>query len=374
MNIVEIVTKPLRIPYSKPYRWAHGTVRSADVILVEIRTDAGVVGYGECIAGPSPVAMRAYLEMAGAACLGKSVFGVQKIIAEIREHIFRGLGTGGNPRLASQVVAGLEMAAWDAMGKVAGRPAHQLLGGAVRETVEYFGFAQGNTPEEVAADAKKLTGDGYKVIYFKGGQGDDADLRNASAIRDAIGPTCRLRIDPNEAWSVSRARRMAHKLLDFGIESIEQPVSSESIPALKHLRDTLPVSLFADQSVFSHFEAFQVCQQGAADAIVVGLHETGGLTGLSKVAHIAEAAGVDICIHGLYESGITTCASLQLAATIPNLDDANQHMTRFLAFDLIRSPDLTPNKGHLTISQLPGLGFELDPEAVQRAQQAFDNA
>jgi muconate cycloisomerase len=96
-----------------------------------------------------------------------------------------------------------------------------------------------------------------------------------------------------------------------------------------------------------------VCRQQAADLIVIGVHETGGLSQWSKVAHIAEAAGLDVCIHGMFETGITTCASYQIAATIPNLDDGNQHMTRFLAWDLIASPDLTPRNGRLPMLKRP---------------------
>jgi hypothetical protein len=116
---------------------------------------------------------------------------------------------------------------------------------------------------------------------------------------------------------------------------------------------------------------YDVCRQQAADLIVIGLHETGGLLRLSKVAHIAEAAGINICLHGLYETGITTCASNQIAATIPNLDDANQHMTRFLAWDIVKSPDLAPRAGRLPVLNGPGLGFEIDRDGVARAKLAY---
>src|SRR5262249_7378623 len=132
-----------------------------------------------------------------------------------------------------------------------------------------------------------------------------------------------------------------------------------------------PVAISADQSVFSLYDAYDVCRQQAADMIVIGLHETGGLGRLAKVAHIAEAAGVDICIHGLYESGITTCASMQVAATIPNLDDGNQHMTRSLAWDIVSSPKLTPRTGRLPVARSPGLGFEIDWDGVERAKSAL---
>jgi len=257
------------------------------------------------------------------------------------------------------------------MGKATGHPAHELLGGAVRDEISYFGFAQGDTPQEVAADAGDLVELGYKVIYFKVGRGDELDLDTTRAVRAAVDPGIRLRVDPNEHWTAVQARRMINQLVDYGVEVVEQPMLCESVAALAQLRGRSVVPISADQSVFTPFDVYDVCRTQAADLIVLGLHETGGLLRLSKAAHIAEAAGVDICLHGLYETGITTCAANQVAATIPNLDDANQHMTRFLAWDVVKSPSLEPRMGQLPILTGPGLGFEIDWTGVDRARHAF---
>jgi muconate cycloisomerase len=94
----------------------------------------------------------------------------------------------------------------------------------------------------------------------------------------------------------------------------------------------------------------------------------------SKCAHIAEAAGVDICLHGLYETGITTCATNQVAATIPNLDDGNQYMNHLLAWDIVKSPDLNLRHGKLAVLQGPGLGFELDWDAIRQAGELHEKS
>src|SRR4029077_3021165 len=195
----------------------------------------------------------------------------------------------------------------------------------------------------------QLAREGFEVIYFKVGRGDDLDIESATAIRSAVGPKKRIRIDPNERWTPDQASRMIRELSALNIEMVEQPTASESIAALAQVRARSPVAISADQSVFTHFDAYEVCRQGAADLIVIGPHETGGLGRLGKVAHIAEAAGLNVCLHGLYETGIPTCAANQFPATIGNLDDANQHMTRFLAFDIVKAPDLTPRRGKLPV-------------------------
>ena len=104
--------------------------------------------------------------------------------------------------------------------------------------------------------------------------------------------------------------------------------------------------------------------------IVLGVHETGGISRFCKAAAIAEAAGINICLHGLYETGITTCAMNQVATTIANLDDGNQYMNHFLTEDIVEKPHLTLKAGRLPVSKGPGLGFELNFDAVARATEA----
>ncbi len=371
MKIAEIRTRPLMVPYLKPYYWAQGVIGGACVILVEVHTDEGIVGYGESIGSPSPVAIEAYVKCAARLFIGRDPFSNARLMADAYRRLFQAFGTCSSPRFSGQVLAGLEMALWDVAGKAMGRPVHDLFGGAVRDEICYFGFAQGEDAAQVAADAAFLARDGFEVIYFKVGRGDALDLDTAAAVRAAIGPKKRLRVDPNEHWTPAHASRMIRELLAFKVEVVEQPTHCESIPALAQVRANSPISISADQSVFTPFEAYEVCRQQAADLIVVGLHETGGLVRFSKVAHIAEAAGINVCLHGLYETGITTCASNQIAATVPNLDDANQHMTRFLAWDIVKSPDLKPQAGRLPILNGPGLGFEIDWDGVERAHRAF---
>ena len=371
MRISDIVATPLWVPYRQPYYWAQGVTHGACVVLVEVRTDAGVTGYGESIGTPSAEAVQAYLRTAGGVCIGRSPFENARLMSELYHALFQMSGTCSAPRFAGHVLAGLEMALWDIAGKAVGRPVHDLLGGAVRDEIGYFGFPQGATAEETAAEAKAFAEAGCDVIYIKVGRGDALDLAVVEQVRAAIGPHRRLRVDPNEHWDPVRAARMIGRLRDFDVELIEQPTHAESIGALAQVRARSPIGIAADQSVFTPHDAFDVCRENAADMIVVGLHETGGLLRLKKVAHIAEAAGIPVCIHGLYETGITTMAANQVAATIANLDDGNQFMAHLLAWDIVGSPDVTLDRGKLPAFSGSGLGFELDTDAVARAHEAY---
>lgn len=114
-----------------------------------------------------------------------------------------------------------------------------------------------------------------------------------------------------------------------------------------------------------------MCSSGAASLLTVGLHETGGILGFRRVAAIAQVFDINLCLHGVWESGITTCASIQAVAGVSNLDDGNQIMWQLLEEDIVESPDLTPNAGKITVMSGPGLGFSLNEDAVGRAAEAY---
>ena len=371
MKISEVLTTPLWIPYKQPFLWSRSVTHGAEVILVEVHTDEGVVGYGESIATPSADAVRAQLSLAAEFCVGRSPFENARRIGEAYNALFGREEASRASTFAGKALAGLELALWDAMGKAAGCPVHGLLGGAVRDEVRYFGFPQGDTPVEIASEAARLAASGHEVIYVEVGRGDDLDAEIVSRVRAAIGPDKRLRLDPDGRWHPVQATRMLRKLSRFDIEVVEQPIDAESVEALARVRATSPVSIAADKGAIAPGDAFDLCRLHAADLIVAGLHETGGLLRFCKVAHIAEAANIDVCIHGLHETGITTVAASHAAAVTPNLDDGNQYMNNFLAWDIVGQPSLALQGGMLPVPDRPGLGFELDWDAVREAADAW---
>ncbi len=370
MKITRIDTKPLRIPYKRPFHWAHGVIEAAEVILVCVHTDEGIFGYGESMSSASAGAVESFVDEAAKLCIGSNPLHVSALMQRAYQRLFAARGNCSSPRFAALVLAGLDMALWDIAGKAAGRAVHELLGGAVRDRIHYFGFPQGDTPAELAKDAAHWVESGCDVVYVKIGRGEALDLAIVEQVRAAIGSK-RLRLDANEAWDPLTARRMIAKLSTFDIEFIEQPTHSDRLEALVQVRASSPVAIAADQIVFTPEDVYSVCQRKAADLIVLGLHETGGVGRFLKAAAVAEAAGLNICLHGLYETGITTCASNQVGATLGNLDSGNQYMNHFLTEDIVVQPDLTLHKGQLSILSRPGLGFELNWDAIARAEEAY---
>jgi L-alanine-DL-glutamate epimerase-like enolase superfamily enzyme len=371
VKIMAIKATPLFCAFKQAYHWAQGVNHGASVILIEVETDAGITAIGESVASPAIAPVLSIVEDAIQHFIGQSAYDGNRIIWDYYQYGFNSKGTGSAPRYFSQALAGIELALWDAIGKAAKLPLHKLLGGAVRDTVEYFGFLQGDTAAELAGHAEELVRQGFKVLYVKVGRGAELDIAICAEVRKAIGDKVRLRLDANEVWDMLTARRMFEALKPYNPEFIEQPVPGRTgSEGLSRLRAVTNIPIAADQSAYSADDIFELCRNRAADVIVLGLHETCGVTRFRKAAAVAEAANVNICLHGVFETGITTCASNQVAATLRNLDDGNQIMWQLLAEDIVMRPPLVPKDGALPISDLPGLGFELNRDAVARAAKA----
>ena len=372
MKVADLEFTPIFIPYKEPYHWAQGITEGAQLILVKLTTDKGIEGYGESIATPSSNAIISFLNQAKKLIVGKDIYENDKIFRDVYQYLFQAHGTCSAPRFAAQVLCGIEVAFWDAKGKELNKPVFQLLGGKHHDYLQYFGFAQGENADEISGDAKELVQDGYKVIYIKvGKKNEEEDIEIIGKTRQAIGDDCRLRIDPNEHWPILKMRRLLARVKAYNIEFIEQPCNAESLTALSHAQQKSSVPIAADQSVFTIHDAFNICKINAADMLTLGIHETGGIANFKKIAQLAEAAGINICIHGLYESGITAYASHQLGISIPNIDDGNQIMLRFLQWDIIKKGSEFSDKMRWPANTKIGLGFDLDQDAVNESHRLY---
>lgn len=364
LRVSRIVTTPLALTFKEPYHWAGRVDHGACVVLVEVETDSGIVGVGESTA-PFPAESTALqLRAAASFLVGEPVFDIQRLCSRAR---FLG-GFNHTPRAAHLALAGVEMALWDIMGKATGWPVYRLLGGAVRDDVDYFGFPQGDEADELAEDAQRLAAGGHEVVYVKVGRGEAKDVRVAAAVREAIGDR-RLRLDANGAWSVPEAIRMIGLLEPYEPEWIEQPTSALSIAALRQVREAVRVPIAADQAVFTPEDVFEVCRQRAADAIVLSPHEVGGLFAFRQASAIAAAAGLPVCLHGQSVTSITDAAQHHLGICTTNLTQGNQIMHQLLEEDLVKTPDLTPTSGKIGPLDAAGLGVEIDSDAVARAAE-----
>ena len=241
-------------------------------------------------------------------------------------------------RFANLTLAGLEMALWDLMGRAAGWPVHRFWGGLSRTAVDYFGFVQGDTAEQLARSAGELAAAGHGVMYLKVGRGEAADLDNTAAVREAhrqpapapgrqrgLGSGHGRAHDPSPGTLCARIHRAAHP------GPGTSPLSGRS-------GNRWGCPLPRIRAFFTIEDVYEICRQRAADLIVLSPHETGGLSAFRKAAAVAEAAGLAICLHGQSVSGISDCAQHMVGLTLPNLTEGNQIMHQLLDEDLIVTP------------------------------------
>jgi len=360
VKITAVTATPIAIPLERPFHWRSGVQESANLVLFRVETDEGATGYGESICEDT-AAVVSYGNMMARAFVGRSPGDVEAILGELwREGRWRFY-----PHWSQQIASGIEVACWDALGKALGVPASTFLGGRVREEVDFMAFPQGDTAEELARDAAQLAAEGYRVVYLKVGRAHRDDEEIVAAVRDAIGPEPLLRVDANEAWDVPGAVGAIRRLEAYDLDWVEQPIAAGNVSGLAWIRHSVDTKVAADQAVFTSHELRNVLEQEAADAIVIGSHETGGIWRLRQLAHLAETYGIPVNRHACVESAISTFAALQVMVCVPNLTLGNQVMHHLLADQLVTTP-LDVAGGRVAVPSAPGLGFDIDSDAIGR--------
>ncbi len=363
MTIRSVRCTPLAVPLRNVYHWSSGADETAHLVLVQIELNDGQVGHGEIVCEDPLLA-------AGAAeSLGRRFVGRDAPDLELIRHDIQTRGRWRvTPRSTNQLMSGIEAACWDAVGRSLGVPSSQFFGGRLRNSVDFFGFVQGGTAAEVGSHARELCDAGYSVLYLKVGLGRVADLARVEAVRNAIGDRALLRIDANEAWDLPTALDTIRELEQFALDWVEQPTPGDNVPVLAQVRRMVTTKIAADNAVYSRGELRNVLQAEAADAIVLSPHESGGLWEFRKMAYLAENFGIPVNRKGYLESSISTFASLQVLAAVPNLTVGNQLTHQLLAESLTVAQPSVVN-GSIEIPTLPGLGFELDEDVVARAAE-----
>ena len=366
MKITSVEATPLAIPLAQEFHWAGGAQVGANLVLFSVHTDDGITGYGESIC-EDPRAVGAHGELMARQLIGRSPGDMEAILRSIwsegRWKMF--------PQFTHLVFAGIEVACWDALGRALGVPTRTFFGGAVQEELDYFAFLQGDDPETLAAHARESAAEGYEVIYLKVGRGAERDDACVAAVREAIGPDRLLRIDPNEAWDAATAVDRIRWLEQYDLDWVEQPTPAGDINGLAHVRRSVGVKIAADQAVFTTSQLLHVLEKEAADVIVQGSHDAGGLLRFRQQAFVCDAFGLRVNRHAFMESEISFYANAQVAATIPNLTLGNQAMHQLLAERLTLGAPPALAGGKHRLNEAPGHGFDLDHDAVALAHERW---
>ena len=361
-TISDISATCIAVPLRRPEMWADGRRDGTNAVIVEVRADNGLIGYGEAACGPGNSAdpLRAVIDNFKPLLLGQDP-------GKIALHAsrFHGIGRWRLWRSFSNfALAGIEMALWDLAGKMRGCALSELLGGRQRDWLPVSGYVLHDEPARMAEDARQLVSEGFEVLYFKVGLSMEADEQTVRAVREAVGPEVRLRIDANEAWTRHQAARSISKLARYDLDMVEQPLTARDLEGMADLRTTFGVPIGANQSAWTLDDAMQVVQANAADVIVTGVQSLGGVLPLLKMGGICEAAGIPLCRHSPAELGLSAAASAQVLSTLNLLDDAHQSLDPYWSHDIVAGEGVRVVRGRQPVPSNPGLGVEPDPDRI----------
>ena len=372
LRIVAVEATPINVPFAYPEAWSFGLVRGMTSVIVQIHTESGIVGIGEAVSGgPSIEVMLTAIRELAPLLEGQDGGAIN---ANIGRLTYAG-GWHFYGRRTAVVLAGIEMAMWDLLGKALGVSVAELLGGVIRPELPFIYFLQrgkGSTPEELVKEAKDAVAQGFDTVYMKGVAESETDVELLTKLRAALGEGVRLRLDPNEGWMPSTAVRTLHRLEPLNLEFVEQPVRFSDIDQLARLRLATAVPIGANQSGWTPREIFEIARRGAADVIVTDAHQEGGISGFRHVVELCETVGLPVVYHAFTTSTIGMTASMQVMATRRNcFQMAHQVFTPGQVVDDIVTEVLDPSHGKARLPDKPGLGLEIDPAKMKQAAKRF---
>ena len=355
--------------------------------LVEVETDQGVTGWGECF-GPGNIARanKAIVEQV----IQPMVLGMDPMDRDVIWHkVYNLMRDHGQKGMPLQALSGVDIALWDIAGKVAGLPIHALLGGAHRRDVPVYGYGMMLRPEpatelvarfrEEAAAIKEM---GFAATKMKVGLGPKDDIRLAEAVREGVGEGFPFMVDANHCYTTADAFTVGRALGELGAYWFEEPVAPEDRAGYAELRAGLDVHISGGEAEFTRWGWRDLLESRGLDIAQPEVCALGGITEYQRVLALCHAHFTPVVNH-VWGSAIAVAANLHLLAAMPPLPGGLFPWEPMLEFDtthnafrdeLLTEPlDIQGQvkaKGRASVPRGPGLGVEPDPAEIARYRVA----
>jgi glucarate dehydratase len=368
MRIAKLETWIVSVPYR--HVEVSRRVQRAGVTdtIIRLTADNGLVGWGECPSGPDAASVEQAVRSAAPFLLGRDPWDKEAIAWEFYQTALWHL----RPMTGNFAFGGIDQALWDLCGKECGQPLYRLLGGAQREEVNYFYYLGRGSPAELEQQCADGVRRGYTCFYLKVGVDTQAEMEMLAAIRAAIGPERKIRLDANEGWTLAEARRILTRWHDaFDIDFAEAPVPIEPLENMRDLRQSVPVRLSANEGLWRCSDALRVIRSRCADVLCFSNYWVGALRWFCTLCQLAHWEGLGVCKHTHGELGIAAAAGQHLMLAIPNAIDGCQQTAAMMQDDILTSPlPIAEGPTWGRINQ-PGLGIEVDEDKLRHYHQAF---
>jgi len=352
LTIRDVTARAVVAPIDRPVRTAVGTISAAPLLLLDVTTDEGVTGHSYLV-GYTPmtlVPMVRLVEQIAVDLKGKPVIPFERMRElDLR---FRLLGMQG---LVGMVVSGLDMAFWDILGRAAGMPVAQLLGGTPTPLQAYDSYGTVDIRADERDIARSLER-GFRAIKIKVGTGGLAqDVESVREVRAMVGPDVSLMVDYNQSLGPAEASRRIGRLQEFNLEWVEEPVSAQDLQGHARVRESSGVPIQTGENWWFPRDMQRAIAANACDLVMPDIMKIGGVTGWIAAAALADAASLPMSSHIFVE------ASAHVMAVTPTF-----HWLEYLDFagSILEEPAAVV-AGKVQ-ARGPGLGISWNEEAVAR--------
>ena len=370
MRIESVRSIPLLVTLDSPQRTGVATYTKLATNLVEIRSDDGIVGYGECLARYSPRIWAGIVDdLLAPLVLGADPFDTERLWTSM----FRDLRSfsGHSRGMLVECIAGIDIALWDLKARALGVPLYRLLGGATRtHLAAYASSVMQRDRDAMVADAAALVERGFQAIKIKVGIGVAADAACVAAIRRAVGDGVELMLDANGAYRAADAIDLARRVEELRITWLEEPVVADDLEGYERIRAATAIPLAAGEAEFSRYGVRDLLARGVIDVLQPDVARSGGVSETMKIIALAAAHHVAYAPHVGFSAAVCVATTLHLAAVAPNFQTyeciytANP-LREHLATSPVGGPEHLVH-GKIPVPDGPGLGVELDPDAIRR--------
>ncbi|HTN71784.1 MAG TPA: mandelate racemase/muconate lactonizing enzyme family protein [Methylomirabilota bacterium] len=365
MKITDLKTIRLRasIPLEGQVFSRSGVRNTRSTTLVQVETDNGITGWGSCSGNGE------LIEVIVAKILKPLLTGMDP--AQIEDIWDRAYVRGGHKEFGTRgigivALSGVDIALWDILGKARGVPLYQLLGGKCRDKVPVYATAlYPEEPQKVAKKARGFAEQGFHGVKIKVGFDLDQDIRIVRAVRQELGKDFIVMTDANQGYTVDVALKAAEAFADCGAFWLEEPLFVEDIAGHALLREKGNVPIAVGENLHTCYAFENFVARGAVDFLQPDVARAGGITEIRKIAAMAAMHKVPVSFH-TWGDGIALAASVHLSAALKECIIMELDYTyNPLREKLLREP-LRVENGFLVPTEKPGLGVELDPNALQK--------
>jgi L-alanine-DL-glutamate epimerase-like enolase superfamily enzyme len=368
LKIASIRTIPL-VGKTPDGGWAQGFDPDENLhTLVQVETDAGLTGWGSCYT--SQALVDASIQLLRPHVIGECALEPERVSEKLLQLTFW-QGRGG---AIAHAVSGIDIALWDILGKATSQPVARLLGGCYRDRIKPYGSLLFDDPERLRPALQQAVSRGFKALKIGWGDFGRVDRRYdevlVKTVRETVGPDVEIMVDAGGSeqfwphgykWAVETARM----LKEYDVTWFEEALPPDDFEGYKRLREHAPLPISTGEVLTRRQSFLPWIEQGAVDIIQPDSTKCGGLSEARRIAWAAYDHNVLVVSHG-WNTAVGLAADLHLAAAMPVARYVEYITPAPYIDELAATPFTLDAEGMLPIPMGPGLGIELDPDAVER--------